>query len=125
MLAASKPLSANSDNAACKIDSRVARERFCSARFLVREVPPPPRLFLNPRAMPFGYHNNEYFAQPYLPSNVIAGGSISASKALAVLTKPRCASAPLYSSIDTSSITRSAAATPPLDQALRRVRVAA
>src|SRR5580704_5130642 len=40
MLAASKPLSANSDNAARKIDRRVARERLCSARFLVREAPP-------------------------------------------------------------------------------------
>src|SRR5580658_5829068 len=127
MLAASKPLSANSDNAACKIDSRVARERPCSARFLGREAPPTLRLILDPRAILFGYHSASYLAQRsgHLPSNVMAGGSISASKAFAVLAKPRCASAPLYSSIDTSSMTRSAAATPPLDQALRRVRVAA
>src|ERR1700680_3162722 len=127
MLAASNPLSANSDNAAFNIDSRVARERPCSARFLVREAPPALQLFLDPRAIPFGYHSAWYVAQrsDYLPSKVIAGGSISASNALAVLAKPRCASAPLYSSIDTSSMTRSAAATPPLDPALRRVRVAA
>ena len=31
----------------------------------------------------------------YFPSNTIAGGSISASNAFAVLTKPRCASWPL------------------------------
>ena len=57
MLAPSKPLSANSDNAACKIDRRVARERPCSARFLVPEAFPALRLFLDPRAMRFGYHS--------------------------------------------------------------------
>src|ERR1700719_2037720 len=127
MLAALKPLFANSDNAACKIDRRVARERLCSARFPVREAPPSSRLFLDPRTIRFGYHSARYLAQRanHLPAKVMAGGSISASKALAVLAKPRCASAPLYSSIVTSSMTRSAAATPPLDQALRSVRVAA
>src|ERR1700730_8103045 len=122
MLAASKPLSANSDNAAFKIDSRSAREHPCSPRFLVREAPPALRLFLDPRAIPFGYHSARYLAQRsgHLPSHVMPGGAISASSAFAVLAKPRCASAPLYSSIVTSSMTRSAAATPPLDQALRR-----
>src|SRR6267378_3466607 len=61
----------------------------------------------------------------YLPSNTRVGGSISLLKASAVLTKPRCESGPSYSSMATSSITRSAAATPPLDQALSNVRVAA
>jgi hypothetical protein len=61
----------------------------------------------------------------HLPSKVIGGGSTSASNALAVLVKPRCASAPLYNSMARSSITRSAAATPPLDHAFSRVRVAA
>src|ERR1700722_18435683 len=97
MLAASKPLSANSDKAAFKIDRRVARERLCSARFLVWETPPASRLFLDPRTIRFGYHSARYLAQRanHLPSNVMAGGSISASKAFAVLAKPRCASAPL------------------------------
>src|ERR1700722_9346834 len=89
MLAASKPLSANSDNAAFKSDRRVARERLCSARFLVREARPPLRLFLDSRAIRFGYHSACYLAQRsgHLPSNVIAGGSISASEALAVLAE--------------------------------------
>src|ERR1700719_5405877 len=100
MLAALKPLFANSENAACKIDRRVARERLCSARFLVREAPPTLWLFLDPRAIRFGYHGAWYLAQRsgHLPSNVMAGGSISASQAFAVCAKPRCASAPSYSS---------------------------
>src|SRR5580693_9481390 len=109
MLAALKPLSANSDNAAAKIDSRVARDRCCSARFLVREAPAASRPFVDLLAMPPDYHSARCLAQrpshlpspghlplqSHLPSNVIAGGSISASKALAVLAKPRRASAPL------------------------------
>src|ERR1700728_4878381 len=97
MLAALKPLSANSDNTAAKIDSRVVRDRCCSARFLVREALPTSRLFLGPCTIRSSYHSVSCLAQhpDHLPSNAIAGGSIFASKALAVLAKPRCASTPL------------------------------
>src|SRR5258708_5869251 len=65
------------------------------------------------------------FLRHYLPSNVISGGWTLASKALAVLRKPRCTSWVLKSSIVTSSIIASAAVMPPPDQAFRSVRVAA
>ena len=59
------------------------------------------------------------------PLNTISGGSISRSNALAVLRKPRVQSSVLNRSIATSSITASAAGTPPADQAFKSVRVAA
>ena len=59
------------------------------------------------------------------PLNTISGGSMSRSNALAVLRKPRVQSSVLNRSIAMSSITASAAGTPPADQAFKSVRVAA